>query len=46
MKKRDKIIYWVFTIWLAFGLSYTGMIQIQKIDVEVDLMNRLGYPVG
>jgi hypothetical protein len=45
MKKSNKIIYWVFTVWLAFGMTSTGIMQLIPIDVEVDLMNRLGYPV-
>lgn len=45
MKKRDKIIYWVFTVWLAFGMTSTGIMQLIPIAPEVDLMNRLGYPL-
>ena len=45
MKKRDKIIYWVATIWLSLGMVSTGVVQIIRIDEEVQKMNGLGYPV-
>ena len=45
MKKRDKIIYWIATIWLALGMTSTGVVQLLKIQEEQDLMTRLGYPV-
>ena len=45
MTKRNKIIYWVATLWLALGMTVTGAIQFMKTQEEVDLMNRIGYPV-
>ena len=30
MAKRDKIIYWISTLWLALGMSATGMVQLFK----------------
>lgn len=45
MKKRDKIIYWVATLWLALGMTSTGIVQLIKMDEEVARMNVLGYPV-
>ena len=45
MTKTQKIIYWVATLWLALGMTVTGGIQFMKTPEEVDLMNRLGYPV-
>jgi hypothetical protein len=44
MKKRDKIIYWVATIWLSLGMVSTGVVQLLQSKDEVDLMTRLGYP--
>lgn len=44
MKKRDKIIYWISTIWLALGMMSTGIVQVLKMKEEVDMMDRLGYP--
>ncbi len=45
MTKRNKIIYWVATIWLALGMTSTGIVQLLKVKEEVDMMNHLGYPV-
>lgn len=44
MKKRDKIIYWIATIWLAFGMSVSGVAQIMQTKDEVALFNTLHYP--
>lgn len=43
--KRNKIIYWIATIWLALGMLSTGIVQLFKMKEEVDMMTRLGYPV-
>ena len=43
--KRDKIIYWIATIWLCLGMASTGIVQLLKVEEEVDSINRLGYPV-
>ena len=49
MKKRDKIIYWIATIWLSLGMLSTGVVQLFKIKGDspgsVDSMSHLGYPV-
>ncbi|MCB0493825.1 MAG: DoxX family protein [Cyclobacteriaceae bacterium] len=46
MSKRNKIIYWVATLWLSLGMVSTGIVQIIKMDEEVELIiNKLGYPV-
>lgn len=44
MTKRNKIIYWIATLWLALGMFSTGLVQILKVKEEVDLTARLGYP--
>lgn len=44
MTKRNKIIYWVATLWLALGMTATGIVQFLKVKEEVDMMNHLGYP--
>src|SRR5690606_28012340 len=44
MKKRNKIIYWITTIWLSLGMVSTGIVQIIQMDEEVQKMNVLGYP--
>ncbi|WP_276502000.1 DoxX family protein [Terrimonas pollutisoli] len=45
MTKRNKIIYWIATIWLALGMLSTGIVQLLKMEEEADMMTRLGYPV-
>jgi hypothetical protein len=45
MTKRNKIIYWVSTGWLALGMLSTGIVQLVKAEAEVDNMTQLGYPV-
>jgi len=46
MIKRDKIIYWIATIWLALGMVSTGIVQLVKMKEEVDKTSlHLGYPV-
>ncbi len=45
MTKRNKIIYWVSTIWLALGMVSTGIVQLLRLKEEVDMFNHLGYPV-
>ena len=45
MTKRNKIIYWVATLWLAFGMTSTGVVQLLKIKEEAAMMERLGYPL-
>ena len=44
MSKRNKIIYWVSTIWLALGMVSTGIVQLLKMNEEVEMFTRLGYP--
>ncbi len=52
MSKRNKIIYWVATIWLALGMSATGIQQLLKLRLDGALsppgvygITNLGYPV-
>ncbi len=45
MSKRNKIIYWIATIWLALGMTSTGIVQLIKMKEETDMMERLGYPL-
>lgn len=48
MKKANKIIYWVATIWLALGMVSTGAVQLLKAKEGqggVDMITHLGYPV-
>jgi uncharacterized membrane protein len=46
MSKRDKIIYWVATLWLSLGMVATGIVQLLKTKEEVEKVTQsLGYPV-
>jgi DoxX-like family len=45
MTKRNKIIYWVATLWLSLGMASTGGVQLFKMKEEVDMFNQLGYPI-
>jgi hypothetical protein len=45
MTKRNKIIYWIATVWLALGMTSTGIVQLIKMKEEVDMMEHLGYPI-
>ena len=45
MTKRNKIIYWISTVWLALGMLSTGIVQILKLKEEVSMMAHLGYPL-
>jgi hypothetical protein len=48
MTKRNKIIYWIATIWLALGMVSTGAVQLFKQKEGaggVEIITQLGYPV-
>ena len=48
MEKRNKIIYWIATIWLSLGMLSTATVQILKLKGDgpgsLDSMTHLGYP--
>ncbi|KRT17040.1 DoxX-like family protein [Pedobacter ginsenosidimutans] len=45
MTKRNKIIYWIATVWLSLGMLSTGIVQLIKMKEEVALFTQLGYPL-
>lgn len=45
MTKRNKIIYWVSTIWLVLGMLSTGIVQLIQMDEEKQMMTDLDYPI-
>ena len=45
MTKRNSIIYWISTLWLALGMLSTGIVQLLRVKEEVDFTAHLGYPV-
>jgi hypothetical protein len=44
MGKRNKIIYWIFTILVALGMLPGGLGQIFHAKWSLDLIRPLGYP--
>ena len=38
MTKRNKIIYWVATLWLALGMVSTGSVQLIKMKEVADFI--------
>jgi hypothetical protein len=45
LTKRNKIIYWIATIWLALGMLSTAIVQLIKLKEEVASITQLGYPI-
>ena len=52
MTKRNKIIYWIATLWLASGMVASGIQQLLRVNLEGALappgvygIKHLGYPV-
>lgn len=44
MKKRDKIIYWVATVWLCLGMMSSAIVQLLQLEEEIAFILDLGYP--
>lgn len=44
MEKRNKIIYWIATLWLALGMVSTGAVQLLRVPEEAGSLAALGYP--
>jgi hypothetical protein len=45
MTKRNKIIYWVATIWLSFGMFSGAIFQLLRMEDAVKSFTHLGYPL-
>lgn len=45
MTKRNKIIYWIATVWLSLGMLSSGIVQFLKVKSETDFIINMGYPV-
>jgi uncharacterized membrane protein YphA (DoxX/SURF4 family) len=45
MNRTKKIIYWIATIWLSLGMLSTGIVQLLKMEQDVDRMHQLNYPI-
>src|SRR6478736_10576648 len=44
MTKRNKIIYWVATLWLSLGMLSGGIAQLLHVEDTVKGVTHLGYP--
>ncbi len=44
-EKRNKIIYWIATALLCFGMLGSGIAQIIQSQAMIDLVTPLGYPI-
>ena len=47
---RNKLIYWISTLWLALGMLSTGLVQLLKMKAEgaasgAEGITHLGYPI-
>jgi hypothetical protein len=46
MSKRNKIIYWVATLWMSLGMVSSGIVQLMRMQDELDrTVDHLGYPI-
>lgn len=43
--RTKKISYWIATIWLSLGMLSTGIVQLLKMEQDVNRMAELQYPV-
>ena len=43
MTRGYKIIYWISTGWLSLGMLSTGLVQLLRVEQEVDKITQLGY---
>jgi hypothetical protein len=44
MEKRNKIIYWIFTLWMGLGWTSFGIIQVLQTPDEVARITKMGFP--
>ncbi|MEX0662376.1 MAG: DoxX family protein [Balneolaceae bacterium] len=43
--KKKRIIYWIATIWLAFGMAAGGVQQLFQTGGYVEIVSQLEYPL-
>lgn len=43
-QKTKRIIYWIFTLWMALGMVSTAIVQLMKNKDELANFTNLGYP--
>jgi hypothetical protein len=44
MTKAAKITYWIATIWLALGMTSSGIVQLIKYEEGIKATLDIGYP--
>ena len=45
MSKRNKIIYWIATLWMSLGMVSTAIVQLIQMPEEIErTVDHLGYP--
>lgn len=45
-EKRNRIIYWIATLWLALGMTSTGIVQLIRMEEEVErTVEYMGFPL-
>jgi VIT1/CCC1 family predicted Fe2+/Mn2+ transporter len=44
-EKRNKIIYWIATVWMSLGMVSSAIVQLIRMDEEVEMIEGLGYPL-
>ncbi|GAB3414372.1 DoxX family protein [Niabella aquatica] len=45
MKKRNKIVYWIITLFLSIGMTAGGIQQLLQIGGYNEIVAALGYPL-
>lgn len=45
VQKRNKIIYWIFTLWMSLGMVSTAIVQLMQHKDEAENFTNLGYPI-
>src|ERR1700678_4477213 len=45
MSKRNLIIYWIATVWLAAGMLAGGLQQLFQVGGYAAILQHLGYPL-
>lgn len=46
MTRTRKITYWIATLWLALGMTATGIVQLFKLQPNaIEQVTHLGYPL-
>lgn len=44
MEKRNKIIYWIATIWLCLGMGSSAIVQLMQMEMNLEMFDHLGFP--